>query len=215
MSHIAIMNERQYPSLGYERPPSPTSSFPPPYDDEELPPGWAKVLDPESDQYFYVDSLARPPVPIWVHPFRHPQFLNTVGITPDEIPDNINPMLHTPVPSRSPTRDFTTEDDEHRSLLSGIRRKIRADKEARAAAHARTIRKRFRTRQLIYTEVRTAIINSRISRGDWHYGDIELTPPNKYEYGGPEYREGNAGASFVRKAIGAFIRGGWPSSRLS
>ena len=150
-----------------------------------------------------------------VHPFRHPQFLNTVGITPNEIPDNINPMLHTSVPSRSPTRNFTAEDDEHRSLLRGIRRKIKADKEARAAAHARIIRKRFRTKQLIYTAARTAIINSRMSRGDWHYGDIQLTPPNKYEYGGPGYKEGNAGTSFVRKAFGAFIRGGWPNSRLS
>ena len=47
MSHTAITNEGQHPSLGDERTPSPTFSFPPPYDDEELPPGWVKALDPE------------------------------------------------------------------------------------------------------------------------------------------------------------------------
>jgi len=200
-----------------ECPPSPAPSLPPPYDYEEVPAGWIKVLDPQSNRYFYIDTLAKPPVPIWVHPFLHPQFLNSVGITPDEIPDDLDLMPHAGPEqvghSLSPTTSsIASEDHQQRqqpsgSFLKGIREKIKESQEARATANANFIRKRFRMKQLFYIEARKAILTSRVSRGDWHYGDIELVPPGRYEYGGPGYLEGNPATAFVRKVFGAFSRG--------
>ena len=149
-----------------------------------------------------------------VHPFRHPQFLNFVGITPDEVPDDLDliPPAGTPPPAFSPSTSPTSEYHEQSSFLKGIKEKIRASKEARAAAHANIVRKRFRMKQLFYIKARKAILASRITRGDWHYGEIELTPPDRHEYGGPEYREGNLATAFVRKTFGAFCRGNYPNS---
>jgi len=201
MSHAMTTNESRVDDAWRdEREPSPTS-VPPPYGCEELPPGWVKALDPESNQYFYVDALAEPPVSIWVHPFRHPQFLRSVGITPDEIPDDSD------VTSTSQT---AYERDENRPSPGGIMQKIKADKEARAAANTRIVRKRWRTKQLTYVEMRNVLIASRKSRGDWHDGEMELIPPDKFLYRGPAWKKDNAPKSFVRKVVTAFFKGGYP-----
>ncbi len=49
MSYLEMTNEEEarYGTWGDERSPSPTSSLPPPYDYEEVPPGWIKALDPQ------------------------------------------------------------------------------------------------------------------------------------------------------------------------
>ena len=146
-----------------------------------------------------------------VHPFRHPQFLNIVGITPDEISDDLDLMPRAST-SRPTTSSPPSEYHEQYSFLGGIKEKIRASKQARAAAHANIIRKRFRTKQLFHIEARKAIIASRISRGDWNYGEIELIPPRSTEYGGPGYLEGNFATAFVRKTFRAFCRGDYPNT---
>ncbi|CBX94314.1 hypothetical protein LEMA_P122930.1 [Plenodomus lingam JN3] len=45
----------------------------------ELPPGWVRSFDPESQHQFFVDTRANPPRSIWVHPYDDDEFLNTLG----------------------------------------------------------------------------------------------------------------------------------------
>jgi len=132
--------------------------------------------------------------------FRHPQFLGSVGITPDEIPDDSD------VTSTSQTAGPTYERDENRPSPRGIIQKIKADKEARTAANVRLTRKRWHMKQLTYVETRNALIASKKSRGDWHDGEVELIPPDKSLYRGPVWQENNAPKSFVRKVVTAFKR---------
>lgn len=41
---------------------------PPAYDERELPAGWVREFDPKTNRHFYVDTLAKPPKSVWVHP---------------------------------------------------------------------------------------------------------------------------------------------------
>ncbi|TBU48211.1 hypothetical protein BD309DRAFT_912499 [Dichomitus squalens] len=45
------------------------------YDDTPLPDGWIREFDPKSKHPFWVDTQAKPPRSIWVHPFEDEQFL--------------------------------------------------------------------------------------------------------------------------------------------
>ncbi|GAA6063391.1 hypothetical protein JCM10212_002962 [Sporobolomyces blumeae] len=41
----------------------------------ELPEGWRREFDPNSQHFFFVDTKATPPRSIWVHPFDDPDYL--------------------------------------------------------------------------------------------------------------------------------------------
>ncbi|TCD62768.1 hypothetical protein EIP91_006412 [Steccherinum ochraceum] len=43
---------------------------------DDLPEGWVQQYDPKSDHPFWVDTKAKPPRSIWVHPFEDEQFMN-------------------------------------------------------------------------------------------------------------------------------------------
>ncbi|KAF8284628.1 hypothetical protein DL93DRAFT_2092300 [Clavulina sp. PMI_390] len=53
------------------------SGPPPLYERRDLPAGWIKEHDPQSDRDYYVDTLAEPPRSIWVHPLDDPDFVRT------------------------------------------------------------------------------------------------------------------------------------------
>jgi len=46
----------------------PPQGPPPAYDERELPAGWTREFDPKTNRHFYVDTLAKPPRSVWVHP---------------------------------------------------------------------------------------------------------------------------------------------------
>lgn len=48
----------------------------------ELPPGWVRSFDPESQHQFFVDTKATPPRSIWTHPYDDDEFLAT--LSPEE-----------------------------------------------------------------------------------------------------------------------------------
>lgn len=48
----------------------------------ELPPGWVRSFDPESQHQFFVDTKATPPRSIWTHPYDDEEFLAT--LSPEE-----------------------------------------------------------------------------------------------------------------------------------
>ncbi|KAF2134582.1 hypothetical protein P153DRAFT_362340 [Dothidotthia symphoricarpi CBS 119687] len=48
----------------------------------ELPPGWVRSFDPESQHQFFVNTSATPPRSIWTHPFDDEEFLAT--LSPEE-----------------------------------------------------------------------------------------------------------------------------------
>jgi len=203
LSHLASMTNGKVASDSVNHPP--TKSLPGPlYDYEELPPGWVKAIDCRFNRFFYVDSLAEPPVSIWVHPFRHPQFLRqAVGIEPHEIPDEADLQFH-----MTSFIDEESLSNERRSFLGRIKKKIRANKEIRAAANARILQKRIRAKQIIYLEARKALMAFRESCGrDVHEkSSVRFIPPHECDFGGPGYKEENA-QSFGHKIAGALIRG--------
>ncbi|KAF8308745.1 hypothetical protein DL93DRAFT_2170862 [Clavulina sp. PMI_390] len=43
----------------------------------DLPPGWIKEHDIQSDRDYFVDTLANPPRSSWVHPLDDPEFMRT------------------------------------------------------------------------------------------------------------------------------------------
>ncbi|TFY57187.1 hypothetical protein EVJ58_g7181 [Rhodofomes roseus] len=45
------------------------------FDLRDLPDGWIQEFDPTSKHPFWVDTRAKPPRPIWVHPYEDEQFL--------------------------------------------------------------------------------------------------------------------------------------------
>ena len=140
-----------------------------------------------------------------VHPFRHPQFLRLVGIEPNEFPYDSELELDLDAPSQRVSDMNGNSSDEHLSFLKRIKEKRKADKEARAAEHARFIWRRFRTKQFIYIEARRAIVTLKRSCGELDEGQVKLTPPHECDYGGPWYEE-DEDQSFARKFIGALIR---------
>ncbi|KAF8337582.1 uncharacterized protein EI90DRAFT_3119030 [Cantharellus anzutake] len=196
------------------RSPSPSSILPPPYESyEELPPGWLRAFDPQSNRCFYVDTLANPPVSIWAHPFRHPQFLRNVGIKPEEIPDDSD--WHPDPENASQIAVFTNESTSSvrlPSFLAAVKAKIMEEAEARAAAYARSAEKRYRRKQWFYIEARKAIIEDRKRRDEWHYGQVDFIPPHRYDYDGPGFEEDKNATttSVVRKVLGALTRARHP-----
>ncbi|KAF1941739.1 hypothetical protein EJ02DRAFT_347049 [Clathrospora elynae] len=48
----------------------------------ELPPGWTRSFDAQSQHQFFVDTRANPPRSIWVHPYDDEEFLAT--LSPEE-----------------------------------------------------------------------------------------------------------------------------------
>ncbi|KAM0790819.1 hypothetical protein ACM66B_004664 [Microbotryomycetes sp. NB124-2] len=44
-----------------------------------LPEGWRREFDQNSQHFFYVDTKAKPPRSIWVHPFEDPEYLNSLS----------------------------------------------------------------------------------------------------------------------------------------
>jgi hypothetical protein len=48
----------------------------------ELPPGWVRSFDAESQHQFFVDTESNPPRSIWVHPYDDDEFLST--LSPEE-----------------------------------------------------------------------------------------------------------------------------------
>lgn len=48
----------------------------------ELPPGWVRSFDPETQHQFFVDTRATPPRSIWTHPYDDEEFLAT--LSPEE-----------------------------------------------------------------------------------------------------------------------------------
>jgi hypothetical protein len=48
----------------------------------ELPPGWVRSFDAESQHQFFVDTKSDPPRSIWVHPYDDDEFLST--LSPEE-----------------------------------------------------------------------------------------------------------------------------------
>jgi len=140
-----------------------------------------------------------------VHPFRHPQFLRLVGIEPNELPDDSEMEADLEGPSQRASYVSGNSSDEHLSFLKRIKEKMKADKEVRAAEHARFIWRRFRTKQFIYIEARRAIITLKKSCGELDEGQVKLIPPHECDYGGPWY-EGDDDQSFSSKFVGALIR---------
>ncbi|KAI0715152.1 hypothetical protein C8Q76DRAFT_729814 [Earliella scabrosa] len=45
------------------------------YDNAPLPDGWIREIDPNTQHPFWVDTRAKPPRSIWVHPYEDEQFL--------------------------------------------------------------------------------------------------------------------------------------------
>jgi hypothetical protein len=48
----------------------------------ELPPGWVRSFDPDSQHQFFVNTKVDPPRSIWVHPYDDDEFLST--LSPEE-----------------------------------------------------------------------------------------------------------------------------------
>jgi len=101
---------------------------PPAYEDRELPPGWVKQFDRKSERYYYVDTMAKPPRSIWVHPFDDPQFLTSIAGSRQDVSDNddesISDERHSRAPSaasgsfRPDTKERPSEKKQDSSLLS-------------------------------------------------------------------------------------------------
>ncbi|KAI0639809.1 hypothetical protein C8Q77DRAFT_1083006 [Trametes polyzona] len=75
------------------------------YDTEPLPDGWVREYDPNTKHPFWVDTKARPPRSIWVHPYEDEQFLREHPDvrdrlardrreTPSEAPPPYSPRRH-------------------------------------------------------------------------------------------------------------------------
>lgn len=71
-----------------------------------LPKGWIRQFDPSSSHNFFVDTLAKPPRSIWVHPFDDPQFQQE---HPDEIRRERERLEH----ERMVHADTDDEDEDH------------------------------------------------------------------------------------------------------
>ncbi|CDO73208.1 hypothetical protein BN946_scf185007.g263 [Trametes cinnabarina] len=77
------------------------------YENEPLPAGWVKEYDPTTKHPFWVDTKAKPPRSIWVHPYGDEQFLRehpdirdrlarerSSESTPAEAPPPYSPRRH-------------------------------------------------------------------------------------------------------------------------
>ncbi|KAI0788535.1 hypothetical protein C8Q75DRAFT_807746 [Abortiporus biennis] len=71
----------------------------------QLPPGWVQQFDKHTNHPFWVDSNAKPPRAIWVHPYEDEQFLNDHpdirqrlsnedSVTPNDAPPPYSPRRH-------------------------------------------------------------------------------------------------------------------------
>jgi len=93
-------------TIGQQAFSSPTGP-PPAYVDRELPPGWVKQFDRKSERSYYVDTMAKPPRSIWVHPFDDPQFLASITDPHQDVSDDddhsVSDERHTRTPSPSPS----------------------------------------------------------------------------------------------------------------
>ncbi|EJU04614.1 hypothetical protein DACRYDRAFT_113999 [Dacryopinax primogenitus] len=79
-------------------------------EERELPPGWIRQWDPNQKHHFYVDTKAKPPRSIWVHPYDDPTFIAS-------IPDSSAPKKFAPPPGPPP------EDQDTKASGSGSGKK--------------------------------------------------------------------------------------------
>jgi len=92
---------------------------------DNLPPGWTKQHDAQSNRDFYVDTLAEPPRSIWTHPYEDPQFLEELDREtghPSDVKGQshkgaANPPSYADVKGSRPT---TPVDNKQRQHLGGM-----------------------------------------------------------------------------------------------
>jgi hypothetical protein len=70
----------------------------------ELPPGWTRSFDAQSQHQFFVDTTKNPPRSIWVHPYDDEEFLST--LSPEER------KKHTRMHSTMTMDDLAAEDSD-------------------------------------------------------------------------------------------------------
>lgn len=76
----------------------------------ELPEGWARSFDVETQHQFFVDTRANPPRSIWVHPYDDEQFLST--LSPEER------KKHSRMQRTMTLEDLVAEDSDHEGAHS-------------------------------------------------------------------------------------------------
>ncbi|KAI0375408.1 hypothetical protein BV20DRAFT_960551 [Pilatotrama ljubarskyi] len=137
------------------------------YENEPLPPGWVREFDPNTKHPFWVDTKAKPPRSIWVHPYEDEQFLREHPDirdrlarerreTPSEAPPPYSPRRHSysgapsgssgsrlnvPVDDR-PARSHpgTPVPSQQRSFFGKLKDKAIGTKEEREARRQEEIR---------------------------------------------------------------------------
>ncbi|CAO2654485.1 Nn.00g112180.m01.CDS01 [Neocucurbitaria sp. VM-36] len=70
----------------------------------ELPPGWVRSFDPQTEHQFFVDTRANPPRSTWLHPYDDDEFLNTLS------PEERN--KHTRIRRTMTLEDLAAEDSD-------------------------------------------------------------------------------------------------------
>jgi len=165
-----------------------------------LPDGWVREYDPRTKHPFWVDTKAKPPRSIWVHPFEDEEFLRehpdirdrlTKGMndTPSERPPPYSPRRHSTgsvpvgstlgVPSsanRNPTSHPGTPRDDsrpkhHRGFMEKLKDKTIGTKEEREAAKRQEATARERRRQQYEAERQERM------RDTSYYGQPAYGPP--------------------------------------
>ncbi|KAI0361179.1 hypothetical protein OH77DRAFT_403563 [Trametes cingulata] len=92
------------------------------YENEPLPEGWVREFDPNTKHPFWVDTRAKPPRSIWVHPYEDEQFLREHPDirdrlarerrgTPSEAPPPYSPRRHSYSGTSSGSRLNVPADD--------------------------------------------------------------------------------------------------------
>ncbi|KAF8308740.1 hypothetical protein DL93DRAFT_2170858 [Clavulina sp. PMI_390] len=165
---------------------------PPLYERRDLPAGWIKEHDSQSDRDYFVDTLANPPRSIWVHPLDDPEFMLTHrGDDGSNVEDLENNHLEHPPPgfsdkvqsSEYPEDKQARHDDENelaqassepltstlapptkkQGLLSKLKQKAIGTKEEREAARQMHERRR-KEQERQYYERRNAMVAARMQQ---------------------------------------------------
>jgi len=116
--------------------------MPSPNAESQLPAGWIQQFDEQTNHPFWVDTRAKPPRAIWVHPYEDEQFFNEHPDIRDrlsrpnngEVPSKAPPTRHSidgSMPSRSRNdtgftkSDPTTREDMASQKHRGFFRKLK------------------------------------------------------------------------------------------
>ncbi|KZT51757.1 hypothetical protein CALCODRAFT_121274 [Calocera cornea HHB12733] len=120
-------------------------------EERELPAGWIRQWDPTAKHHFYVDTKAKPPRSIWVHPYDDPQYIASI---PDKAPaKKFAPPPGPPPPTGSGSGSSAAPAQAQKGFFGNIKNKLNGTPEERerrrleAQQREAEMRRRYEQRQ--------------------------------------------------------------------